>query len=117
MGKDDERINEMLIANAERFERMCWEDAEALKALANKDINIIVDKNGAVDMKNAWDNWRAKGVRDGIGIGEARTAVRMILNMHDSGMEASSIAIIAEKPESEVRSIITTKGQCAIAHA
>jgi len=116
MGKDDERINEMLIANAERFERMCWEGAEALKALANKDINIIVDKKGAVDMKNAWNNWRAKGVGDGIG-GEARTAVRMILNMHDSGMEASSISIIAEKPESEARSIITTKGQCAIAHA
>jgi len=115
---DPERINEVMKANGERFERMCVEGVEVLRALANVDISdIVVNEKGEVNMKSAWDSWREKGVRDGIGIGENRKAAEVILNMHKRAMNISDIADIVAKPESEVRSIIDNKSQHAYAQA
>jgi len=104
---DPERINEVMKANGERFERLCVEGVEVLRALANVDISdIVVNEKGEVNMKSAWDSWREKGIRDG----ENRKAVEMIIGMHDNGIGIPVIATVSKKPESEVRAIISNNG-------
>jgi len=120
-GNDLEKASKVIEENRARFKRMCLEGVEVLKALANKDINVIVNDKGEVDMTTVWDKLKESGIvegrKEGIGIGESRKATEVILNLHKRNMPTSDIASVVARPESEVRSIINNRTQYAFVNA
>jgi len=108
---DIDKIDKLMEENM-KYKRMSAAGAEVLKSLASIDINVDEGKE-EIDVCKAWTDQKERGIligrNEGIGIGENMKAIRMIINMYDNGLDVSAIAIIAEKPETEVLDILNNR--------